>query len=135
MRKQLSNKEQLNVHDATAPTHTPASPTLPSAPSAAASETVSSGATGAGSFMKRLYVDKDFLTTVGGFDEAESAVVVPGFEGSGELHVRGDLRSIRLELTPRWMRRRAVTRYRRLSPYSGSRLWELDGNFTQRSRR
>ena len=42
--------------------------------------------TGAGSFMKRVYVDEDFLTALGGFDEAESAVVVPGFEGSGELH-------------------------------------------------
>ena len=46
------------------------------------------GATGAGSFMKRLYVDEDFLTAVGGFDEAESAVVVPGFEGSAEMHGR-----------------------------------------------
>ena len=36
--------------------------------------------------MKRLDVDEDFLTAVGGFDEAESAVVVPGFEGSGGLH-------------------------------------------------
>ena len=31
-------------------------------------------------------MDEDFLTAVGGFDEAESAVVVPGFEGSGEVH-------------------------------------------------
>ena len=42
--------------------------------------------TGAASFRKRLCVDEDFLTTVGGFDEAESAVVVPGFKGSGGLH-------------------------------------------------
>ena len=46
--------------------------------------------TGAGSFRKRLYVDEDFLTALDGFDEAESAVVVPGFEGSGELHEEGD---------------------------------------------
>lgn len=33
-----------------------------------------------------MTVDEDFLTAVGGFDEAEFAVVVPGFEGLGELH-------------------------------------------------
>ena len=31
-------------------------------------------------------MDEYLLTAVGGFDESESAVVVPGFEGSGELH-------------------------------------------------
>ena len=36
--------------------------------------------------MKRLDVDEDFMTALGGFDEAEAAVVVPGFEGSGEPH-------------------------------------------------
>ena len=35
---------------------------------------------------------EDFVTAFGGFDEAESAVVVPGFEGSGELHEGGNLR-------------------------------------------
>lgn len=49
--------------------------------------------TGAGSCRKRLDVDEDFLTALGGFDEAESAVVVPGFEGSGELHEGEALRS------------------------------------------
>ena len=34
-------------------------------------------------------MDEDFLTALGGFDEAESAVVVPGFEGSGEVHGEG----------------------------------------------
>ena len=56
------------------------------APSTAAPETASSGATGAGCCRKRLDVNEDFLSAVGGFDEAESAVVVPGFEGSAELH-------------------------------------------------
>ena len=72
-----------------APAGTPACPAPPCAPSAAAPEPASSAVTGAGSFRKRLYVDEDFLTAVGGFDEAESAVVVPGFEGSGELHEGG----------------------------------------------
>ena len=46
--------------------------------------------TGAGCCRKRLDVDEDFLTALGGFDEAESAVVVPGFEGSAVLHEEGD---------------------------------------------
>ena len=50
--------------------------------------------TGAGCCRKRLDVDEDFLTAVGGFDEAESAVVVSGFEGSGELHEEGGLQSL-----------------------------------------
>ena len=48
----------------------------------------------AGCCRKRLDVDEDFLTAVGGFDEAESAVIVPGFEGSGELHEEGGLQSL-----------------------------------------
>ena len=39
-------------------------------------------------------MDEDFLTAVGGFDEAESAVVVSGFEGSGELQEEGGLQSL-----------------------------------------
>ena len=31
-------------------------------------------------------MDEDSLPAVGGFNEAESAVVVPGFEGFGEPH-------------------------------------------------
>ena len=53
----------------------------------------------AGRCSKRLDVDEDFLPAVGGLDEAESAVVVPGFEGSGGFHGEGDLRSIGLELS------------------------------------
>ncbi len=49
--------------------------------------------------MKRVYVDEDFLTALSGFDEAESAVIVPGFEGSAELHEEGDLRSLRLKIS------------------------------------
>ena len=49
--------------------------------------------TGAGFRSKRLDVDEDFLTAVGRFDEAETAVVVPGFEGSGELHEDGGNRA------------------------------------------
>ena len=49
--------------------------------------------TGAGSCRKRLYVDEDFLTAVGGFDAAEAAVVVPGLEGYGGLHEDGGIRA------------------------------------------
>ena len=31
-------------------------------------------------------MDEDLWTALGGLDETESAVVVPGFEGSGEVH-------------------------------------------------
>ena len=44
-------------------------------------------------------MDEDFLTAVDGFDEAESAVVVPGFEGSGKVHEEGDLLSLRLKIS------------------------------------
>ena len=37
---------------------------------------------------------EDFLTALIGFDEAESAVIVSGFEGSGELHEEGGLQSL-----------------------------------------
>ena len=44
-------------------------------------------------------MDEDFLSAVGGFDEAESAAIVPGLEGSGEVHGEKDLRSLKLELS------------------------------------
>ena len=49
---------------------------------------------------------EDFLTALSGFDEAESALVVPGFEDSGELHEGGNLRGRMFELSGR--RGRAV---------------------------
>lgn len=36
-------------------------------------------------------MNEDSLPAVGGFNEAKSAVVVPGFEASGELHEEGGI--------------------------------------------
>ena len=51
-------------------------------------------------------MDEDFLSALGGFDEAETAVVVPGFEGSAELHEEGGF----TESNVRGQRHAAVSR-------------------------
>ena len=63
---------------------------------------------GRDSHSKRLGVNEYLLTAVGGFNEAKTAIVVPGFEGSGNCIGRGDFRSRTLEFSGR-RRRSAAT--------------------------